>query len=408
MSPIRTRRSALLASVCTLGLATTLACLLGAVRAMADAPRATSFQARVSDAQGAPVATPLDVKIEVWDAPAGGKALYSEVHRGVTPSSTGIVNLDLGTGQDQIPMFGFGPELFDASRYLALTIGGEALSPRQPIHSVPFAFRSDEAGKADRAERCDVATRIESGAAVALGTAQPLARLDVVGSDFVAEMSGVAARFRASEVVDSDAALLVGVLNGNSPFIGTQAGNPATRGLSFVTQNAIRMFVDEGGNVGIGSVFPAATLDVAGTIAVNGRTVVDSEGNWLGAAITGAQGPVGPQGPKGDPGPTGPVGGIGPRGLEGATGAQGLTGPQGPAGPQGPKGDRGPQGPPGPTSSISTYAMCTDPLPGIGPVGCSCAAGDLRTIVTGPCTVTSDTGPCSSGSSRGTCCFCRP
>jgi len=56
------------------------------------------------------------------------------------------------------------------------------------------------------------------------------------------------------------------------------------------------------------------------SITVNGKLVINSSGEWVGAA-TGLQGPKGDKGDKGDQGATG------------AQGPQGTTGPQGPAGP---------------------------------------------------------------------------
>lgn len=60
------------------------------------------------------------------------------------------------------------------------------------------------------------------------------------------------------------------------------------------------------GNVGIGTANPAAKLDIAGNIAINGAPVIDSTGKWVGDSI-GLEGPPGPQGP---PGPVAKYGGV--------------------------------------------------------------------------------------------------
>ena len=73
------------------------------------------------------------------------------------------------------------------------------------------------------------------------------------------------------------------------------------------------------------------------SVSVNGATVIDANGNWVGS-------PTGLQGPQGVPGPQGPAGDTGPAGPQGLTGAPGPQGPQGDIGLQGPQ---GPQGPPG-------------------------------------------------------------
>ncbi len=51
------------------------------------------------------------------------------------------------------------------------------------------------------------------------------------------------------------------------------------------------------GDVGIGTMSPAARLDVNGAIAVSGQPIVDPTGQWVGDP-TGLQGPPGPQGPS--------------------------------------------------------------------------------------------------------------
>ncbi len=85
------------------------------------------------------------------------------------------------------------------------------------------------------------------------------------------------------------------------------------------------MVIKQNGNVGVGTLSPSATLDVAGdmeaqTLSIDGvGQVIDSAGNWTGDP-TGLVGPTGPQGP------------AGPQGLQGA---RGPTGPMGPAGSSG-------------------------------------------------------------------------
>jgi len=119
-----------------------------------------------------------------------------------------------------------------------------------------------------------------------------------------------------------------------------------------------------GGNVLIGTGTDNNTdkLQVIGSVAVNGSTIINSSGEWIGSnsgiqgptGPTGAQGAGGPTGAQGAGGPTGAQGAGGPTGAQGAggpTGAQGAGGPQGPGGPTGAQGAGGPQGPDGPTGA---------------------------------------------------------
>lgn len=56
------------------------------------------------------------------------------------------------------------------------------------------------------------------------------------------------------------------------------------------------------GKVGIGTADPNATLDVWGNIGINGISIINSSGQWVGDTT----GLVGSEGPQGPPGPQGP------------------------------------------------------------------------------------------------------
>jgi cysteine-rich repeat protein len=98
--------------------------------------------------------------------------------------------------------------------------------------------------------------------------------------------------------------------------------------------------------VGIGTLAPAAELDVDGTIRAS--VVCDEDGNNCSDLSTGGlqgpEGPVGPAGAQGAAGPDGADGAQGPEGPAGAAGREGAVGPAGPAGPAGADGADGAQG----------------------------------------------------------------
>lgn len=85
------------------------------------------------------------------------------------------------------------------------------------------------------------------------------------------------------------------------------------------------------------------------SVSVNGTTVINASGQWVGPGGVGATGPTGPQGPAGPTGPTGPQGAQGAQGAQGPAGAVGPTGPAGATGATGPQGIQGLVGPTGPT-----------------------------------------------------------
>ena len=106
------------------------------------------------------------------------------------------------------------------------------------------------------------------------------------------------------------------------------------------------------------------------TVVVNGTTVIDGTGKWVGNTA-GLQGPQGPQGPQGLQGAVGPTG---PTGVAGATGATGPAGATGAAGAQGAQGVAGPQGNPG-TNGINGTNGATGPAGANGSNGATGATG---------------------------------
>ncbi|HEV2348981.1 MAG TPA: kelch repeat-containing protein [Terriglobia bacterium] len=126
-------------------------------------------------------------------------------------------------------------------------------------------------------------------------------------------------------------------LGGHAPGDFQAAGNYARLDLA-------NSFV---GNQLVTGNFNASGGVTAGSFAISGTPVIDSNGNWVGNPT----GLAGPQGPIGLTGAAGATGAQGPIGLTGATGSQGpigLTGATGATGAQGPIGLTGATGPLGP------------------------------------------------------------
>jgi len=107
-----------------------------------EVPPTLSLAARVSK-DGAPLAGPHRLSLTLFDAPAGGGALWSESRENVDIDD-GLVFVELGTGT------AFPPGLFNGSvRFLEIEIDDVRLQPRLGLTSVPYALRAGSAGDAE-------------------------------------------------------------------------------------------------------------------------------------------------------------------------------------------------------------------------------------------------------------------
>jgi hypothetical protein len=123
---------------------------LGVGTATAQVPYDMSYQGRLTDSVGAPLAGPATLELRIFDSFAGGVALYEEVHIGVSLDDSGAFSIRMGAGD-------FTTGTFDAAlfsgvnRYLEIVVDGEVLTPRLVIGSVPYAMQAESAPAAEAA-----------------------------------------------------------------------------------------------------------------------------------------------------------------------------------------------------------------------------------------------------------------
>jgi hypothetical protein len=108
------------------------------------------------------------------------------------------------------------------------------------------------------------ALTIDTSQRVGIGTASPAAALDVAGTATVSSQANVAAIIGPHSVSD----LLLGSLNGNSPFIASQGAY----NLSMYTNATERVRIDSNGNVGIGG-SPSVKFEVVDGAASSNATM---------------------------------------------------------------------------------------------------------------------------------------
>ncbi len=117
------------------------AVIMIAAGAQGQVPQLINYQGSLADASGNPVNNPSQsMTFKIFDAATAGTLLWQETQ--TVAVTNGIFNVLLGSAVS-IPL-----TLFDAgtSRWLEVSVGGTALSPRHRFGSVPYAFTSRATG----------------------------------------------------------------------------------------------------------------------------------------------------------------------------------------------------------------------------------------------------------------------
>ncbi len=302
-------------SRCVFGLVGALSLLSATALAV---PSTMNQEGLVLD-QGEPVAGDTRLTFSMWDAADGGNRLWTETH-----------DLELVDGYYQVALGRFNAlagVFSGGERFLGISIDGAAeLSPRQPVGSVAYSLQAgsaETAGNADLIDGVDSSKfmRVDRDAGTAgnmlIGGSMTVHELLAVGGGLedydTISIVAAPARFptgdaTANEIAEGGARLGVPMVYRSSrtpadgsaaaPFDrsgelvlqGTSHGRDHNRGISMVTaadgeDPAVRLRVTEDGRVGIGTMAPRGSLEVAG---VNGdRAVSPGLGVRVGAPNSG-------------------------------------------------------------------------------------------------------------------------
>lgn len=162
--------------------------VLLAASVSADVPHQISYQGRLTDNHGDPVNGAVDIIFAIYADSSTSSMLWKENHKGVTVEN-GLFNVMLGS------ISALAPSVFDGStRFLQVTVDGEAFDDLTLITSVAHAYRSAVSDTAQYAYSAGGATEglwqregthyvglDNSNDSVGLGTLFPAAKLHVEG-----------------------------------------------------------------------------------------------------------------------------------------------------------------------------------------------------------------------------------
>lgn len=167
-------------------------------------PQKINYQGRLTDGvTGEPEVGSHDMVFRIYDDPSVGTVLWSE-SRTLQADSAGIFSVILGS---MIPI----DTHFDEPIWLEVEVGGEVLSPRREIVSVPFAFRSQVADSAEHAEQADHAGDADSLGGLSSGSYSLVGHVhtEYVGKDELGSITGE--MITDGEITDDDIAPEAGI-----------------------------------------------------------------------------------------------------------------------------------------------------------------------------------------------------
>lgn len=232
---------------------------------------AFTYQGSLDDA-GAPASGLHDFRFRLFDAASGGVQIGSTLCTDNVSVTAGVFTTQLDFGQQYATI---------AQRYLEIGVrrdtgltcanatGLVVLSPRQQLTATPMASHANAAFSLDAADGSPTsAVFVDNSGNVGIGTMTPATKLHIKGAEEGLRIDGAVvgvANVSYASFRDSNGARTGYVGDGSTGdagmFVSSNAGDVI---LETVAGRALN--VKPNGNVGIGTMTPAATLDVRGDI----------------------------------------------------------------------------------------------------------------------------------------------
>jgi hypothetical protein len=264
------------------------ALLFCALAAVADVAPTMNYQGMLYDDQGQPLQGLHDLTFKIYPTPSGftTPALWSEWQREV-PITDGLFSVMLGTYETLSAGLFANEEL-----WLAVAVDDDdEMSPRMPLTSVPYSFRTAVADSAISSGGADGDWTVSGdnmyasvSGNIGIGTSNPPARLSIDGGN--AE-SGLRVAW------GNNYGNLYGEFKhqGSGGLVINSRAGGGWADIRFQTENNTKMFIERAGNVGIGTESPARKLEVADDgVAYARLTSGSAQGSTLELKTTSADG----------------------------------------------------------------------------------------------------------------------
>jgi len=157
-----------------------IGCLLMGTGVGADVPETMTFQGLLRDGD-TPLTGTAHLTFALYPDSTGGSPLWTH-DAGSIEVDQGLYSVTLG------PLTGLA---FDQAYWLQVTVDGTVLTPRYPLHSVPYALRASAAATADRATTADVASAVADDAIDGAAVADGSLTADDLAVDVLSGLAGV-------------------------------------------------------------------------------------------------------------------------------------------------------------------------------------------------------------------------